>query len=132
MESRNRQLLMGFSVLLGALLLWTVGGQGLASADQLDDQCRSKCNATAQDIKSKMGTVPSQEMIATCVESCKRIAQIKSEAEIPKYCRSTCEEALRKANRHGDSDHMKACCDKCAQALLKSFRESRAQQQKGN
>jgi hypothetical protein len=130
MTFSNRQFPFGFSILFGALLLWTIGDQDLARADQLDDACRSKCNEIIQAQKDTKGGLPPQDFFTTCVDACKRAAMIKSEADIPGYCRASCQEALRKVNLQGDAAKMKECTEKCVESGVKSFRKGRSQQQK--
>jgi hypothetical protein len=129
---RGRKIFLGFLLVPAALLLAALTFRGPAGAAQLEDVCRSRCQAMADEYKKEKGVPLPSGVFKSCVEFCMNPPQIKSEADIPDFCRSRCEQLLKNMNPGANPASMKECADRCVDQVTRKFRQSRIQGQKNN
>ena len=125
-----RNLWVGLLVVSIALFQAVVTFGASSGAAQLEDVCKSRCQAMAEEYKKEKGAPLPPAALNECVDSCMHPPQIKSEADIPNFCRSRCERLLKTMNPGANAAGIKQCTDRCVDAVTQKFRESRSRSQK--
>jgi len=131
MASSDGKLLVGFLVMVGAVLLAGFVFRSQADAAQLSDMCKSRCQAMAEQYKKEKGAPLPSAIFNECVDSCMHPPQINSEADIPPFCKSRCERLLKNINPGANPAGTRECADRCIDLVTQKFRQSRIQEQKG-
>jgi len=131
MVSSDGKLIVGFLVTLSAVFLAGFVFRGQADAAQLEDACKSRCQAMAEQYKKEKGAPLPSAIFNECVDSCMHPPQINSEADIPPFCKSRCERLLKNINPGANPAGTRECADRCIDLVTQKFRQSRIQGQKG-
>lgn len=108
-----------------------VMGSGLwdvSLGDQLEDACRARCRQVADAQSKQKGALPAAQAFGACMDACKRAAAVKTEADIPEFCKASCEDALKRMNRAGSAADLKECVDRCVEIGTQKLRRSKPQQ----
>jgi hypothetical protein len=109
--------------------LLVMGGiDDVSWGDQLDDACRARCRQVADAASKDKRGLPAAQAFGACMDSCKRLALIKTEADIPEFCKGTCEDALKRMNRNGTPAQLKECVDQCVAITTEKLRKGKPQQ----
>lgn len=131
MVCSNTRLFLRFLVVLSALFVASVAFGGNAAGVQLEEMCRSRCQAMAEQFRKEKGAPLPSGIFNECVDSCMHPPQIKSEVDIPPFCSSRCQRLLKNINPGPNPAAMKECTDRCIAIVTQKFRQSRGQGQKG-
>jgi hypothetical protein len=100
----------------------------LVYADQLDDVCRKKCSDAIAQYQKSAGSSPPAGFFDTCMENCKSVMLIRSEADIPVVCKSNCTKVLQTLKMTNTPGAMEDCVANCTKRTTENFRRMRNQQ----
>lgn len=103
------------------------GAWDLSRADKLEDVCKERCRQVAEQQSKQKGSPPAAQVFGTCMDACRRLANVKSEADIPGYCKASCEDAFKRMNRTGTAAEMKECEARCIEMVTQKIRQGQQQ-----
>jgi hypothetical protein len=104
------------------------GSWDISRADKLEDACKERCRQVAEEQSKQKGGLPAAQAFGACMDACKRAASVKSEADIPDYCKASCEDALKRMNHAGNAAELKECVTRCMEIATKKLRQGQQQQ----
>jgi len=125
MKGRKINPLLWGAVLVVIGSITASGFWDAAHADALEDACKAKCRQIADAQSKEKGGLPAAQAFDACMDSCKRAASIKSEADVPGFCKAVCENALKRMNRAGNKADMKECVDRCVNEVTQKLRQAK-------
>lgn len=98
------------ALVVPALVIFSAGYAAPPDTDPITDACRKGCLQTYEAYK-KAGATAS--FVEICVAQCKKGWALRTEGEIPGYCRETCDKFLATVPGGKNPQALKKCMENC-------------------
>jgi len=110
LKNKARRAFAWAALVVPAFIVFSEGYAASPDGNQTADLCRKGCLQTYEAYKKAGATV---SFIEVCVAQCKKGWVLKSESEIPGYCRETCDKFLATVPGRKNPQALKKCLENC-------------------